>query len=242
MAQADASLWCGIGAVLGGSLGPAAQGAHARTAEFQERAAACAAPGPIAHASAGLDFGGKELSTASAGRTAASITAALTAGPLLGSSAAVVRVSDQAAADLIRQAVAARLAEVAVIVSDRSENRRLDVTSGLTEGLLTTADSAGRIPLSPRDIGRVAALKTLGDQLPTASARVKATALGSAVAMGLLDEEPTRPVHRMEGHTSLAGRAAAAARAASVRALAPGSAAALDKVLDWPARPAHSRA
>jgi hypothetical protein len=269
------SLWCGIGAVLGGSLGPAAQSAHALTAGFRERAAACAAPGTVAHASAGLDFGGKELSTASAVRTAAVITAALTAGPLpagsrvagsrvllpdgqgsftvgveparmpgtlpyapvatvrfLGASAAVVRVSDRAAADLIRQAVAARLAEVAAIVADRSANRRLDVTSGLAEGVLTTADGTGRIPLSPKDIGRVAALKILGDQLPTASARVKTSALGSAVAMGLLDEEPTSPVHRMEGNAPLVGVAAAAARAASVRALAPGSAAALDKVLD----------
>ncbi|MFG2978507.1 hypothetical protein ACGFYY_36670 [Streptomyces sp. NPDC048331] len=269
------SLWCGIGAVLGGSLGPAAQSAHALTAEIRERATTCAAPGPIAHASAGLDFGGKELSTASAARTAAAITVALTAGPLpagarvvgsrvllpdgqgsftvgvehvrmpgtlayapvasvhfLGSSAAVVRVSDRATADLIRQAVAARLAEVAAIVSDRSQNRRLDVTSGLTEGVLTTADSAGRIPLSPRDIGRVTALKILGDQLPSATTRVKTAALGSAIAMGLLDEEPSRPVHRMEGNAPLVGVAAAAARAASVRVLAPGSAAALDKVLE----------
>lgn len=269
------SLWCGIGAVLGGSLGPAAQSAHALTAEFQERATTCAAPGPIAHATAGLDFGGKELSTASAGRTAAAITAALAAGPLpagarvagsrvllpdgqgsfaigveparmpgtlayapvatahfLGPGAAVVRVSDRATADLIRLAVAARLTEVAAIVSDRSQNRRLDVTSGLTEGVLTTADSAGRIPLSPKDLGRITALKILGDQLPTTTARVKSATLGSAIAMGLLDEEPTRPVHRMEGNTPLVGVAAATARAASVRALSPGSAAALDKVLD----------
>ncbi|MGW4913255.1 hypothetical protein [Streptomyces sp. NPDC004270] len=277
-------LWCGIGAVLGGSLGPAAQSAHALTPALLEPAAVCAAPGPIAHASAGLDFGGKELGTASVGRTADAIKAALTDGPLpagarvvggqvllpdgqgsftisveprrmpstlpyapvatahfLGPDAAVVRVSDRATADLIRQAVAARLTEVAVIVADRSDKKRPDVTSGLNEGVLTTADTAGRIPLSPRDIGRVTALKILGDQLPTTSARVKNTALGSAIAMGLLDEEPARPVHRMEGNAPLVGPAAAAARAASVRATLPDSAVGLDKVLDL-ARKAGSQA
>ncbi|MEV6956903.1 hypothetical protein [Streptomyces sp. NPDC051183] len=279
------SLWGGIGAVLVGPLGPAAQSAHAlTTTEVQAAAVVCAAPGPIAHASAGLDFGGKELSTASAGRTAAVIRAALTAGPLpagarvvggqvlipdgrrsftisveptrmpgtlpyapvatahfLGQDAAVVRVSDRATADLIRQALTARLTEVAVIVTDRAAKRRPDVTSGLTEGVLTTADGAGRIPLSPRDVGRVAALRALGDQLPTASAQVKNTALGAAISMGLLDEEPARPVHRMEGNAPLAGTAAAAARAASVRTLLPDSAAGLDKVLDL-ARKADSQA
>ncbi|MDV5149703.1 hypothetical protein R1T08_37745 [Streptomyces sp. SBC-4] len=261
--------------MLGGSLGPGAQSAHALPTALLEPTVPCAAPGPVAHASAGLDFGGKELRTADAGRTADAIKAALTAGPLpagarvvgdqvllpdgrnsftisveprrmpstlpyapvatahfLGPDAAVVRVSDRATADLIRQAVAARLTEVAVIVADRSAKRRPDVTSGLHEGVLTTADTAGRIPLSPRDVGRVAALRILGDQLPTASTRVKTTALGSAIAMGLLDEEPARPVHRMEGNAPLVGAAAAAARIASVRALLPDSAAGLDKVLD----------
>ncbi|SOD85641.1 hypothetical protein SAMN06272765_3075 [Streptomyces sp. Ag109_G2-15] len=281
------ALWCGAGAVLAGPFGPGAQSAHALTDELREATTAtavCVAPEPIAHAAAGLDFGGKELSTASAARTATVIKAALIAGPLpagarlvgdqvlvpdgqgsftisvvptrmpgtlpyapvatvhfLGPHAAVVRVSDRASADLIRQAVAARLTEVAVIVADRADNRRPDVTSGLTEGVLTTADTAGRIPLSPRDIGRVAALGVLGDQLPAASARVKNTALGSAIAMGLLDEEPARPVHRMEGNAPLAGTAAATARAASARARVPGSAAGLDKVLDL-ARKAGSQA
>lgn len=277
-------LWCGIGAVLGGSLGPAAQSAHALPTALLEPTAVCAAPGPIAHASAGLDFGGKELATASTGRTADAIEAALTAGPLpsgarvaggqvllpdgqssftisveprrmpstlpyapvatahfLGPHAAVVRVSDRATADLIRQAVAARLTEVAAIVAERSDKRRPDVTSGLNEGVLTTADTTGRIPLSPRDVGRVTALKILGDQLPTSSARVKNAALGSAIAMGLLDEDPARPVHRMEGNAPLVGAAASAARVASVRTLLPEAATGLDKVLDL-ARKAASQA
>ncbi|MFE1885619.1 hypothetical protein [Streptomyces diastatochromogenes] len=67
------ALWCGAGAVLAGPFGPGVQIAHALTGELREATTAtavCVAPESIAHAAAGLDFGGKELSTASAARTA----------------------------------------------------------------------------------------------------------------------------------------------------------------------------
>lgn len=260
-------LWCALGILL---TGPHLPLAHAVTPGNT-----CAGPGPISHASAGLDFGGKELSLASPARTAAAIKSALKGGPLppgaqvvdgrviipngqgaftirvepvrapgdlpyapvatahvLGPDEAVVRVSDRAAADLIRPAVAARLAELAVIVTDRAHQRRSDVTSGLTEGILTTAGPDGLIPFSPRDFGRVTALKLVGDQLPRADAKVKSLALGTAMALGLLDQDPDRPVHQMEGNTPLVGAAAAKARATSIRALRPDAAASLDKLLD----------
>ncbi|TCO55985.1 hypothetical protein EV192_107410 [Actinocrispum wychmicini] len=259
-------LWCAAGILLTGPRPP--------TARALAPVDACAGAGPIAHASAGLDFGGKELSQASAARTAAAIESALTGGALppgaqvvdghvvipngpsaftirvepvrmpgglpyapvatvhmLGPDEAVVRVSDRAAADLIRHAVAARLTEVAVVVTDRANQRRPDVTSGLTEGVLTTAGPDGRIPFSPKDFGQVTALKLLGDQLPRADAKVKNVALGEAMALGLLDQDPEHPVHQMAGNAPLVGTAAAEARAASIRALRPDSAASLDKVL-----------
>ncbi|MGW0883120.1 hypothetical protein [Streptomyces sp. NPDC002671] len=144
---------------------------------------------------------------------------------------AVVRVSDRAAPDLIRTAVIARLTELAVVAADRALDQRRDVTSGLIDGLLTTTDADQRVPLSPRDTGRVEALKALTG----AGGAEDTVALGAAAALGLFDEGSTEP-HSMEGNRPPAGRRAAAARIATLQGFDPAARAAVDRVVDLAGR------
>ncbi|WP_424857725.1 hypothetical protein [Streptomyces sp. SAI-170] len=237
------------------------------------RALTCERAGPIRHAAAGVDFGGKELDRPDPTGARRAITSLLANGPLPEGAtadpqnrtvtlpagprsvlvrvepvrmpsgglpyapvamahfrspwAAVVRVSDQAAPDLVRTAVIARLTELAVVAADRAREERKDVTSGLIDGLLTTVDVTGRFPLSPRDTGRVEALKALTE----AGGAENTVALGAAAAMGLFDEGTTQP-HSMEGNRPLAGRQAAAARIATLQDLDPAAKAAVERVLE----------
>ncbi|GAA0673923.1 hypothetical protein GCM10010193_28390 [Kitasatospora atroaurantiaca] len=148
-----------------------------------------------------------------------------------GADSAVVQVSDRARADFVRLAVAAKLAELDRIVTEREAKARRDVTSALVEGLLTTKNMRTKppgtepVPLSPRDLGKVKALGLL-----TGSSDAKLDALGAAVAMGLLDPDPASPPHLFPGNEPLAGRAASAARADTVRGLLPTGS--LDGLLD----------
>lgn len=268
-------LWCGVGALINPLVWPGtAYGASVRQAPGE---LACPASDSVRHAALGVDFGGRELPDADAGRTAVAITQALELGPLpprarpgpgsvvldrnptpflisivptdvsgivsyapvatarfKGPDRAEIRVSDRATPDLIRQAVVARVGELAVIVRDRAADVRNDVTSGLVEGLLTTARPDADMPLSPRDVGRVRALQAVADSLghqPVAQSRQGADALGAALALGLLDQDPERSPHTMPGDAPLAGRLADQARQHAVRDLDADARNGLDEVL-----------
>lgn len=268
------ALWCGLGAVL---AVPAvvAPPAVASGSAAPARGAVCLTSGPVRHAAAGIDFGGKELAPSSV-RTRGAVTDLLRNGPLpegavadpvrrtvtlaagtqpmvvdveavrmpgdlpyapvalahvRSARSAVVRVSDRAAADLVRAAVTARLAELAVVARQRADGQRPDVTSGLVEGLLTTADGSGKVPLSARDIGRVAALEALTAPNGTGAPSDPAVVLGAATAMGLLDQGDTEP-HTMAGNRPLAGEKAAAARVTTVRGLSSAARTAVNRALE----------
>jgi hypothetical protein len=147
---------------------------------------------------------------------------------------AVVKVSDRAMPDLIEQAVVARVNELAVTVSDRARNSRPDVTSALVEGLLTTARPDGMVQLSPKDVGRVRGLQTVADRLgldPDPYSPTGATALATAITLGLLDQDPARPPHTMRDNRPVAGQKAAEARVKAIRQLDNPAKAAVNQVL-----------
>jgi len=138
---------------------------------------------------------------------------------------ATVRVSDRASADHVRRAVAAALAEVDAIAQERADGLRTDATTVLAEGARPEGD--GQRHLTARDIGRLAELRTVADQLaqagtgrhadPAQVAQLHAEAVGLLISSGLLEPYPGHRVHSLVPNVPVVGSAATDARFAAVR-------------------------
>jgi len=138
---------------------------------------------------------------------------------------ATVRVSDRASADHVRRAVAAALAEVDALAQERADGLRTDATTALAEGSRPEGD--GQRHLTARDIGRLAELRTVADQLaqagtgrhadPAQVAQLHAEAVGLLISSGLLEPYPGHRVHSLVPNVPVVGSAATDARFAAVR-------------------------
>lgn len=138
---------------------------------------------------------------------------------------ATVRVSEQASGDHVRRAVAAALAEVDAIAQERADGLRTDATTALAEGARPEGD--GQRHLTARDLGRLAELRTVADQLaqagtgrhadPAQVARLRADAVGLLISSGLLEPYPGHRVHSLVPNVPMVGLAATDARFAAIR-------------------------
>jgi hypothetical protein len=140
---------------------------------------------------------------------------------------ATIYVSENTPPTQARLAVAAALAEVHAVVRARAEGLRVDATSALVEGSRPTRlpDGSFRYELSPRDAGRVAAMRMLahdllhaeraGDVEAVAALRTEAVRL--TISYGLGERPPGFAVHSKDDNILVVGPEAAELRMAALR-------------------------